>query len=503
MIPNTASEEKPPSTSKFSPNQWDPKASLRGKSFLIVDDFPGNAQRTAQQLSAQLDGECRVVSVQDPFEAVMVARHAIAQRAPFDALVLDPLMRGYNPENHQTELKHGDSVLRDIARASLAAKTPLPAVVFYSREQDREIIGDIAGAMQRLRWEVPPQIPQGLEALVPISISAHEDGEEELVAALGHCSRIAGPAQSEMLTRGILERVRLSGLRPPTALFFMHRVYETIEELADTATQIFNEMPELSGKAGRVQGQFNLARLRTLSYPAHTMVGETGLGRFLRHELRNELGNACFGLDRLLKEINPATLSDQTQKAIRRYSELKDLYKIYWDVRHTEPEVLKINDELRALAEKNGCAFTDTGEKLTLRAPRDLLMQVLQQPIGNATKFTQGIPNSKVEVHIESVSPVALPAPFAQQVREVFSRHVIPPKSLIHIVVSDNGPGIPPENIERVFEPGFTTSKENGGTGWGLGFVRESMADLRGVCRIESETEGADRGTRFHFFFPN
>ncbi|MFW5955861.1 MAG: PAS domain S-box protein [Halorhabdus sp.] len=60
--------------------------------------------------------------------------------------------------------------------------------------------------------------------------------------------------------------------------------------------------------------------------------------------------------------------------------------------------------------------------------------------------------------------------------------------------VADDGPGIPPENREKVFEPGFTTQKR--GTGFGLTIVRE-IAEAHGWS--VSVTEG-DRGGA-HFVF--
>jgi PAS domain S-box-containing protein len=60
--------------------------------------------------------------------------------------------------------------------------------------------------------------------------------------------------------------------------------------------------------------------------------------------------------------------------------------------------------------------------------------------------------------------------------------------------VEDDGPGIPPEECERVFEQGFTTAEE--GTGLGLAIVH-SIAQAHGWT-ADVET-GADGGARFVF----
>jgi signal transduction histidine kinase len=60
--------------------------------------------------------------------------------------------------------------------------------------------------------------------------------------------------------------------------------------------------------------------------------------------------------------------------------------------------------------------------------------------------------------------------------------------------VADDGPGIPPEQRDAVFEFGHSTAR--GGTGLGLGIV-ERIADAHGwKCRLTESTEG---GVRFEF----
>ena len=58
--------------------------------------------------------------------------------------------------------------------------------------------------------------------------------------------------------------------------------------------------------------------------------------------------------------------------------------------------------------------------------------------------------------------------------------------------VADDGPGIPPEDREQVFESGYTTADE--GTGFGLAIVKE-IADAHGW--IITITESADGGAQF------
>jgi len=59
----------------------------------------------------------------------------------------------------------------------------------------------------------------------------------------------------------------------------------------------------------------------------------------------------------------------------------------------------------------------------------------------------------------------------------------------ISLIVSDNGPGIPPKQRERIFEPFYTTKKK--GTGLGLTVTRKLIENLFGYIELLSSKGGA------------
>ena len=63
-----------------------------------------------------------------------------------------------------------------------------------------------------------------------------------------------------------------------------------------------------------------------------------------------------------------------------------------------------------------------------------------------------------------------------------------PGTETVRITVADTGPGIPPENIDKVFDPFFTTRPPGEGTGLGLAIVASTVADFGG--RIEASSAG-------------
>ncbi|MBU0481218.1 MAG: hypothetical protein KKG47_08960 [Proteobacteria bacterium] len=77
----------------------------------------------------------------------------------------------------------------------------------------------------------------------------------------------------------------------------------------------------------------------------------------------------------------------------------------------------------------------------------------------------------------------------------------IPPGTYVKISIKDSGKGIPPEDLERVFDPYFTTRSRDSqrGTGLGLAFCKSIIDNHDGFIRIQS-TVG--RGTTVKIFLP-
>lgn len=137
--------------------------------------------------------------------------------------------------------------------------------------------------------------------------------------------------------------------------------------------------------------------------------------------------------------------------------------------------VSSLFDDLKKLVSAEGIRFVYSIKPPDLRlyADRGMIEQVLINLLKNA-----------VEACADSFSP---------EVRvEAFRQNGVPV-----ITISDNGSGIVPEALDKVFVPFFTTKP--GGSGIGLSVCRQIMNRHGGNITVVSETE---KGTVFTMQFP-
>jgi len=87
----------------------------------------------------------------------------------------------------------------------------------------------------------------------------------------------------------------------------------------------------------------------------------------------------------------------------------------------------------------------------------------------------------------------------AIQDHDILSFSEIKPGNYLKLTISDTGCGIPPDIINRIFDPYFTTKPTGEGTGLGLSTIHGIVKDHRGSIKVYSEV---GIGTTFHVFLP-
>lgn len=75
--------------------------------------------------------------------------------------------------------------------------------------------------------------------------------------------------------------------------------------------------------------------------------------------------------------------------------------------------------------------------------------------------------------------------------------HSLPPGTYVKTTISDQGIGIPPEHVSKIFDPYFTTKQK--GSGLGLAVVHSIIENHNGYIRVRSQL---NLGTTFEIFLP-
>jgi two-component system phosphate regulon sensor histidine kinase PhoR len=232
----------------------------------------------------------------------------------------------------------------------------------------------------------------------------------------------------------------------------------------------------------------DLTRLKQLERTREEFVANVS------HELRTPLSLIKGYVETLLDGArdNPE-VAERFLKIIERNAQRLDLLiQDLLTISALESEKIKLNlqpVELRALAEK---VLTDLNAKaenknvelvndvpeLTANGDVNRLDQVLANLVDNAIKY--GRAQGRVTVGGKKLDDGAL---------EIFVR--------------DDGPGIPPESLDRVFERFYRVdkarSRDQGGTGLGLSIVKHIVQAHGGEVRVESEP---GKGATFFFTVP-
>lgn len=72
-------------------------------------------------------------------------------------------------------------------------------------------------------------------------------------------------------------------------------------------------------------------------------------------------------------------------------------------------------------------------------------------------------------------------------------------ENTIILIFTDNGKGMPPELVDKLFSQALTTKRESGGTGVGMSVIKNIINELNGQISVDSVT---DQGTTFTFSIP-
>ena len=277
---------------------------------------------------------------------------------------------------------------------------------------------------------------------------------------------VAGALAAEPLARR-LARLRAAADRISHGSFGDPIVDHKRDEIGDLARSL-DEMRTRLDALDRARAEF----IANASHELRTPL--TALGGYL--ELLTEGGLTEEERSEFLD-----TMGEQVQRLTKLATDLLDLSRLDAGgitIAHDEIELAELAAdaarEMQAVAARRGSAVVaEAGAPAPARGDEARVLQVLRVLVDNAVRHTPT--GTTVTLRTETTPWGA------------------------GVVVSDNGPGIPPELLDRIFERFFRAPGAAArGTGLGLAIARELAERMDGRLLV---TSGAD-GTRFTLELP-
>lgn len=291
-------------------------------------------------------------------------------------------------------------------------------------------------------------------SLGPVNSIVEQQARRYLVAAvfaLG-LALIVGVAASSFIARRI-ERLERAARQVSAGNFTEPLVVDSTDELGQLALS-FNNMQDRLGRADRARKAFIANASHELRTPLFSLGGYVEL---MREEELDQPTQREF-LD---------IMHDQIRRLTQLATDLLDLSKIDTGSLDVKPEQTDVEDLARAIAREFEPRLANHESQLTIDAPKELtafcdpdrLAQVMRILIDNALSHTPAGTNITIG---------------AQRY-----------EGGVRVQVRDDGPGIPAEDLPRVFER-FHTGDKTGGTGLGLSIANELASAMNGSLSVSS-----------------
>jgi nitrogen fixation/metabolism regulation signal transduction histidine kinase len=214
------------------------------------------------------------------------------------------------------------------------------------------------------------------------------------------------------------------------------------------------------------------------------------VARRLAHEIKNPLTPIQLSAERIRRRFLPqmadedaVVLERATRTIVQQVEAMKEMVNAFSDyARAPDMEIVKVdlNQLVAEVAELYRVREIPVKIKLDMdpdiiavEADAGRLRQILHNLIRNAVEALEGQEKAALKVTTRGTREF--------DIRAVF------------IMVEDNGPGIPPDSVDRIFDP-YVTSKPKG-TGLGLAIVKKLVEEHGGWVEASNRAEGGARMT--------
>ncbi|MEM7184578.1 MAG: ATP-binding protein [Spirochaetota bacterium] len=288
------------------------------------------------------------------------------------------------------------------------------------------------------------------------------------------------------------------------------------DKLGQTNQELANLNHTLEDKVIKRTSQLEDAHKKIIKLEKETL--EKQLAGGFAHEMRNALAGAKLVISKIL----PPSHTGEENICIQNSSLLMNIYK-HVKERFDEEDIVPIVVLMKQIVEneedierilKIAGEATDRGLKLTRQIMEYTKIgeeNIRGDEVVNITKVIQGIADITKEMFVQEdivlelkleeivvlgfenhlhsiVNNLVLNA--IDAVKEITENRLIKvickkDTDFCHIEVIDNGVGIPEENIEKIYEP-FYSTKPTTGIGLGLGYIAKLISSYDGTIDVRS-----------------
>jgi PAS domain S-box-containing protein len=238
----------------------------------------------------------------------------------------------------------------------------------------------------------------------------------------------------------------------------------------------------------------DLKEVQELHMRAERLEAVAELSASLAHEIRNPLASIRSSVEQLARskhaDEDERFLSSLIVRESDRLSRLLSEFLDFARVRATHFAPLDLHSVVVAVVRlirahpdcRSDAVIAIEGDHTLLEGDEDLLHRVVANLVLNAVQAARG--PIKVTVSVKTAHTSEIP-------------HGTDLEHAVRLQVRDNGPGIPPDVRERLFQP--FVSGRSGGSGLGLAIVQRAVEAHRGLVLVDS---GPGSGTTFTIFLP-
>ena len=210
------------------------------------------------------------------------------------------------------------------------------------------------------------------------------------------------------------------------------------------------------------------------------------MARQVAHEVKNPLTPMKLMMQNFERKFDPNDPNNETKVKnlsgviigqIEVISRVATAFSEFAQLPKRNDEEINLNREIRnvlTIFSDENIFIHASHDNIMMKIDKDYLARIIINLVTNASQAKADNRKSVINVDIEKI------------------------EKRIKIIVNDNGVGISPDKLEKIFDPNFTS--KNSGMGIGLTMVKRMVEDYNGTVTVVSEV---DKGATFKISMPS